>query len=341
MTVTPPVFVRRFERVAHALQILTMHPDGVPLSRLAAELDVDEHTLREEIVAFYCADIAPFDPVRQVRIEFLSRGRDGVLDDADPAVAELLRASVEEPAAEIGVVHTPQADLANVYRAGQALLSLEPDNDVLDGALRALGATMLRGIRPVDDDRKVELAGILARAITRRRWVRIDYTPVWRDDSREHRIAPYRLQHTRRGWQVDAGMSADGRVVSSFLLTGIREATVLDETFDRPPEIGKRLAGDGYEQQVELVVPQDARGVVDRFAEDCEVLDEDEESVKLRVRLLPPVDRRLGILLLTAGPLAFVTEPQTLAEAGRALARELLAHHSAGAGTAVTPGPEA
>ncbi|TDD70275.1 WYL domain-containing protein [Jiangella aurantiaca] len=327
MSVLPPVFVRRFERVTHALRILTMHPDGIPLSRLAAELDVDERTLRDELVSFYCADSAAFDPgpLRQVRIEFLGTG--GESDDVDPAVAEVVRASTDDPAAEIGVRHTSPAELAHIYRAGQTLLSLEPENDVLDGALRALGETMLTGIRPVDDHWKAELAGILIHAIRQRRWVRVEYTPVWRDDSMEHRIAPYRLLRTRRGWEVDAGMSADGRVVGSFLLTGIREATVLDETFERPPEVDDRLAGHRYEQQIELVVPQDARWAVDRFAESSELLDEDEESVKLRVRLLPPVERRLGILLLTAGPLAFVTDPPALADAGRALARELLEHH--------------
>lgn len=327
MNVPPPVFLRRFERVTHALRILTMHPDGVPLRRLAAELDVDEQTLRAELVAFYCADSAAFDPgpLRQVRIEFLDA--DGEADDVDPAVAEVVRASTDHPAAEIGVLHTAPAELAHIYRAGQALLSLEPENDVLGGALRTLGDTMLRGIRPVDDLWKAELAGLLVGAIQQRRWVRVEYTPVWRDDSMEHRIAPYRLLRTRRGWEVDAGMSADGRVVGSFLLTGIREATVLDETFERPPQLDDRLAGTRYEQRIELVVPQDARWAVDRFAEGSELLAEDEESVKLRVRLLPPVERRLGVLLLAAGPLAFVTDPPALADAGRALARELLDHH--------------
>ncbi|RIQ31209.1 helix-turn-helix transcriptional regulator [Jiangella rhizosphaerae] len=329
MSVSSPVFVRRFERVTHALRILTMHPDGVPLRRLAAELDVDEPTLREELVAFYCADSAAFDPgpLRQVRIEFLGAG--GETDDVDPAVAEVVRASTGHPAAEIGVRHASPAELAHIYSAGQALLSLEPENDVLDRALRALGETMLTGVRPVDDHWKAELAGLLVDAIRRRRWVRVEYTPVWRDDSTEHRIAPYRLLRTRRGWEVDAGMSADARVVGRFLLTGIREATVLDETFERPPEVDDRLAGHHDEQQVELVVPQDARWAVDRFAESSELLDEDEESVKVRVRLRAPVERRLGILLLTAGPLAFVTDPPALADAGRALARELLDHHGA------------
>jgi hypothetical protein len=64
--------------------------------------------------------------------------------------------------------------------------------------------------------------------------------------------------------------------------------------------------------------------IVERHAESAEVLDEDEESVKL----LPPVQRRAGLVLLIAGPDAFVTEPADLRDAGRDLARELLAHHA-------------
>ncbi|TDE10125.1 helix-turn-helix transcriptional regulator [Jiangella asiatica] len=324
----PPTFVLRFERVTRALQILTMHPDGLPLGRLAAELETDEKTLREEIIAFYRADISPaFEAgsYRQVRIEFL--GADGEPDEVEPAEAEIVRASTDQPAAEIGVVHTAPAELADIYRAGQALLSLEPENNVLDGALKALGETMLQGIRPMDDHWKAELAGTLLGAVHRRHRVRIDYSPVWRDECREHVVAPYRLLRTRRGWELDAGVSPDGRVIGTFLLTGIRDAVVLDETFERSDDLDEAMAENRRELAVDVVVPQDARWVVDRFAESSEVLDEDEESVKLRARLLPPVDQRLGILLLVAGPLAFVTDPPHLADAGRTLARELLDHY--------------
>lgn len=329
----PPVFVRRFERVTHALRILTMHPDGLPLSRLAAELDVDEKTLREEIIAFYRADVDPAfgpGPDRTVRIEFL--GPDGGPDEVEPAEAEIVRASTDQPLAEIGVVHAPPAELANVYRAGQALLSLEPENAILEGALRALGDTMLRGIRPIDDYWKAELAATFINAIHDHRRVRISYTPVWRAESGDdHVIAPYRLLRTRRGWEVDAGVfTDDGELVASFLLSGIREAVELDETFERSADIDLRIAANRREHEVEVVVPQDARWVVDRFAEGADVLAEDEESVKLRARLLPPVERRLGVLMLVAGTDAFVTYPPDLDNAGRHLAKELLDHHRAG-----------
>jgi hypothetical protein len=52
--------------------------------------------------------------------------------------------------------------------------------------------------------------------------------------------------------------------------------------------------------------------VVERHAESAEVLQEDEESVKLRANVLPPVQRRVGLVLLIAGPDAFVTEPAGL-----------------------------
>ena len=43
---------------------------------------------------------------------------------------------------------------------------------------------------------------------------------------------------------------------------------------------------------------------------------DDEESVSLRAELLPPVEQRLGLLLLSCGPEAFVMTPPELQSAG-------------------------
>jgi proteasome accessory factor C len=59
------------------------------------------------------------------------------------------------------------------------------------------------------------------------------------------------------------------------------------------------------------------------------VLDDDEESVKVRAELLPPVDQRLGLLLLCCGPDAFVMAPADLSDAGESVARALVDHHRA------------
>jgi vacuolar-type H+-ATPase subunit F/Vma7 len=129
------------------------------------------------------------------------------------------------------------------------------------------------------------------------------------------------------GWEVDAGVVGRAEYVPTFLLSGIRELDVLDETFERPADVDERIERNRREVAVTFVVPQGARWVVERHAESAEVLEEDEESVKLRANVLPPVRRRVGLVLLIAGTDAFVTEPANVRDAGRDLARELLAHH--------------
>ena len=115
----------------------------------------------------------------------------------------------------------------------------------------------------------------------------------------------------------------------TFLLSSIRELDVLDEIFERPADVDERIERNRREVAVTFVVPQGARWVVERHAESAEVLEEDEESVKLRANVLPPVQRRVGLVLLIAGTDSFVTEPADLRDASRDLARELLTHHRA------------
>jgi len=70
-----------------------------------------------------------------------------------------------------------------------------------------------------------------------------------------------------------------------------------------------------------------ARWAVELYAESAALLAEDESSVTLRAQLLPPVEQRLGLLLLAAGAEALVVEPTDLIDARRAMARTLLEHH--------------
>jgi proteasome accessory factor C len=103
---------------------------------------------------------------------------------------------------------------------------------------------------------------------------------------------------------------------------------MLDKAFERPPDADDRMAANRAPTVVDLVVPQSGRWAVDRFAESVQVVADDEESVQVRAALLPPVADRLGLVLLSAGPAAFVTEPADLREAGVRTADRLLAHHT-------------
>lgn len=324
-----PGYVQRFTRITRALQILSMHPDGLPLARLAAMVDADEKTLRDEIVTYFRAEIDPDYgdfAYHRVRIGFFGPRGD---EEVEPSEAEVVRVFSSDPAAEVGVTHVTLGQLARVYRAGAALLTDEPDNTTLAEALRILGDVALTGVEPPTTYGVTDLTGLLRSAIEDRRAVRITYAPVWNPQVRDYVIEPHRLVSTRRGWEVDAGViGRDGTYrVLSFLLSGVRAAEVLDRTFERPTDVADMIASNRRERAVDVVVPQEARWAVERQAESVEVLQEDEESVKLRARLLPPVADRLGLIMLVAGEGGLVVEPAEFVDAGPDLAARLLAHH--------------
>jgi hypothetical protein len=324
-----PGYVQRFARITRALQILSMHPDGLPLTRLAAMVDADEGRLRDEIVTYYRAEIDPeYGDIayHRVRIGFFGPRGD---EEVEPAQAEVVRVFSSDPAAEIGVTHVTLGQLARIYRAGTALLAAEPDNATLAEALQILDDVALAGVEPPTSYGVTDLTGLLRGAIEQRRAVSITYTPVWNPRVRDHVIQPHRLVNTRRGWEVDAGVvGRDGTYrVLSFLLSGVRAASVLEDTFERPAEVDALIAANRQERAVDVVVPQQARWAVERQAESVEVLQEDEESVKLRAHLLPPVQDRLGLIMLVAGEDGFVVEPAEFVDAGPGLAARLLAHH--------------
>lgn len=68
--------------------------------------------------------------------------------------------------------------------------------------------------------------------------------------------------------------------------------------------------------------------MADFYAERVTFVQDDHESVEVDLDLLPPVERRVGRLLLAAGPDAFVVEPAELQHEGVVAAEELMIHHS-------------
>jgi proteasome accessory factor C len=77
------------------------------------------------------------------------------------------------------------------------------------------------------------------------------------------------------------------------------------------------------------VVPRELFWAVERFAERVSVSRADED-LEVVADVLPPLADRVGLVLVVAGPDAFVVEPADLADAGAQTARRLLAHHRLG-----------
>jgi predicted DNA-binding transcriptional regulator YafY len=328
---TAPKYVTRFARVARAIPILAVHPGGMRLADLAAQLGTTEAELREEIRAYYRAD-PPMDVVggfREPLIEFAA-GPPGASEEdeyPDPASAAYVRLRDMRSGVDVGVKFLSLGELTVVSRTGHDLLTREPGNTVLEAALDKLQNSILDGFDTGGPRWLGDQARRLRQAVREQRRVRIVYARAWLPGVVERVIEPYQVVHTRRGWEVDAAVAGRDGGVRTYLVSGIRELDVLDESFGRPSDVAERIAANRRLQAVDVVVPHGARWAVELYAESAEVLAEDEESVTLRARLLRPVDQRLGLLLLAAGGDARVVDPPELAAAGRDLARTLLEHH--------------
>lgn len=332
-----PKYVERFARVARAIPILALHPTGVRLSDLATQLGTTEPVLREEIRAYYRAD-PPDDLVgahREPLIEFIfDPGTEPDDEYPDVETAAFVRLRDMRWGPDVGVKFLSIGELAVASRTGHALLAREPENTVLEEALDALANTVLDGFDRGGPRWLGETARTVRDAMRTQRRIRIRYARAWHPGVVERVIEPYQVIHTRRGWEVDGAVVPDvgsgtgDLTVRTFLVSGIRELAVLDETFERPADIAEQVRANRTLQPVEVVVPHGARWAVELYAESADVLTEDERSVRLRAQLLPPVERRLGLLLLAAGCEAVVVHPEHLTDAGRHLARELLDHHA-------------
>jgi proteasome accessory factor C len=281
--------------------------------------------LREVFMAYYLADLVELGSFGQPVVEFFAPGAD--VEEVDPATAQWVRVVARDPEQELGVDHLRAEQLGRLFEAGADLLALEPDNETLRSALDAFQAALWPVDGPAGSQWKASTAQVLHRSVEQRRRVRITYVRQWHPGVRERVIEPYRLVRTRRGWEVDAGPADEVAAVRTYLVSGIQTCEVLDETFEPPADLDALLSAQREPVTVELVVPQERRWAVDRYAESVTVLADDEESVSVRAQLLPPVEQRLGLVLLTCGPEAFVVAPRALENAGVDLARRLLDHH--------------
>ena len=107
----------------------------------------------------------------------------------------------------------------------------------------------------------------------------------------------------------------------------VATAPLLDETFDPPADLDDLLADQRATSRVRVRIPHAARWAADFYAEQVAIVADDELAATLDLDLLPPVEHRIGLLLLIAGPDAQVLDPAGLVAAGPELAAELLEHH--------------
>lgn len=327
-----PKYAQRVARLPEVFELLAAHPNGLPLVDLGERLGVPADELREDLLAFFAADVGGLLGLsRPSVLDFV--GLDGA--DVDPNQAEVVRLIEERPADELGVEHVDASELALIYTAARALLEVDPDDADLAGAIDVLTETMVgEGLTLAEPssessapDTSVRVLEPLQDAASEHRRTRIVYSRSWYAGVTDRVIDPYRLVQTRRGWEVDAGPPDDEGRLRTFLLSNIRDLEVLDETFEPPADVEARLQDQRQTVTVRVRIPHQARWAADMYAETSEVVSDDETDVTLDLALLPPVEQRVGLLLLASGPDAAVVDPPGLVAAGPKLAAELLRHH--------------
>jgi proteasome accessory factor C len=309
------------------MRALEGHPDGLHLAELAAVIGVSSDVLADEIHGYFGGGVAAGRPLRgyaEPVIEFVAPPGDGHGTD-QPAAYVRLRDLRSEPEAA-GPLLSLDA-VTTLARSASRQLASEPGNAALRSALSQLENSVLSGGRVTGPSWLTRWVRPLRKALAERKLTHLTYVGGWRPGLSEQVIEPYQLVRTRLGWELDAAVCGQDGKLRTFLVSGIRSVTVLDESFSRPSDSWDRLARHRQPRTVELVVPHGRRDVVDLHAESAELIEEDDEVVQLRIELLPPVTLRLGLLLVSVGAEAFVVSPPTLGDAGRVLARHLLAHH--------------
>ena len=149
---------------------------------------------------------------------------------------------------------------------------------------------------------------------------------MWNPGVTERIIEPYEIVHTSRGAEVDAGPIDDAGQIRTFLVSRIRAMEVLDEGFDRPEGATDLSIAQRELTRITGFVPTSGRWVLDKWAERVEVVSEDATGLEFSAHVLPPVAWRCALMMLMAGPEAWVDDPDLDAEK-RVLADRLLAHH--------------
>ena len=319
-----PIFVDRVAELPRLLDALQYHPEGLRIDDLAAQVKRTPEQVREVLLTYYTTDFATYavDLMwRPAAIEFI-----GSSEDEDPADAAAVRLVDAQPGRELGVAYVPVTDLARQYRIARDRLTLEPDNEILQSAADKLRRGLLPGImdtQPAPWQPPAELE----RARAEQRKVAITYARAWHPGVVQRTVEPYRLLRTRRGWELDAGPVQENGKIRTFLVSRVQTWDLLDESFELPADLDDLLRGQRAPMAVEVEVRHEGRWAVEKQAESVEVISEDETCVRLRAHLLMPVDQRVGLMMIDAGPGARVIGPEAHRVAGRVLARRLLGHH--------------
>ncbi len=296
----------------------------IPLYRLARMLHSDPDLLRSQIDAFNDVEISGL----VLDAAFSIEPADGWPDDGPdprPAITDVVRFGPGMGGDSLGLRHQDAAVLGPLLSAARALRALEPDNLVLASAVDMLGTSLL-GTVTGQAAYRARIAAIFNDAAATGHRMRITYANAWLPKVDTRIIDPYRVVSTSRGYEVDAGPLDEAGSPRTFLINQVRDWQVLEQRFTRPPGVAATLDANRELVAVHGYAPHEGMWAVFHWAERVDQGESDGFGVLFTAWLLPPLPQRIGLMMLLAGPDAYLDDPDL--DGYRAnLAEELLEHH--------------
>jgi proteasome accessory factor C len=317
--------------ITEVVALLEELAQPLTIAELATALGLAEDDIRRQVVAYdeeLPVDLIGHAPHLWIEpAEFGEWPEVGVEEQPHrPSPQDLVRIEGARYGREVlGVERFGAAVLAPLYEAANDLAAREPGNEVLAGAIQTLLVRFLPGMRP-SSRFKADLIGTLARAIGEERRVRIEYSRAWEPGVYSRVIEPYALVRTPRGAEVDAGPVQPDGSIRTYLIGRIRSVDALEEFFERPADADLRVAEQRSMTRVTGVAPSDRVWAMRRFADRFSERDRVGDEVAFEADYLPPVQWRVALALLVAGPTVRVADPGYHEEAAD-LARRLWDQH--------------
>jgi proteasome accessory factor C len=167
---------------------------------------------------------------------------------------------------------------------------------------------------------------LLRHAVDDHRQVELDYYSYGRDERTHRSVDPHRVYADQGQWYLEAycHLTDDERI---FRVDRIRAATLLDDTFEAPPDVPSLglFRAEADTPRVTLDLTPDARWVVEQYpVESTDELPDGGLRVRLAISARPWLER----LLVRLGPDARVVETAPeLADAGPDAATRMLARY--------------
>ena len=229
-----PIRPERFARLVTLAGLLieaARQAQKLDVRELCETLQVTEQELRQDIDVLNVVNFGGGSYVLYAEVQ-----GDQIEVDPEPygdnfaRPARLLPLEAKALAAAIDLIgeHLPEGSLASARQKIVDALGQDP-------AEEGLQITTAKG-----DDSAV--ARVVSSAITSQRLLQIDYYKENEDEFTERTIEPYKLANGQEGWYIHS-YDLEKDAPRSYRLDRIREATVLDDSFERRPGIEPDVHG--------------------------------------------------------------------------------------------------